>query len=162
VAWCPADCRAGTRRGTTRAATPATRLQRVRPYLARADTGDVIERSHPHLPVADLVGARRLHDRFHDVEGVTVVDDDLDPHLRHVVDPVLGAAVHLRVTALASEPLHLGDRHALRARGKRSLLHLFELVRLDHRDHALHQASDPTVSASPIEIDSESLAMWPG
>ena len=44
---------------------------------------------------------------------VVVLDEDLELHLRHEVDGVLGAAVHLGVTALATEALHLGHRQAL-------------------------------------------------
>ena len=48
-----------------------------------------------------------------DPVGVVVVDEDLDAHLRHEVDGVLGTAVHLGVPTLAPEALDLRHGEAL-------------------------------------------------
>ena len=66
----------------------------------------------PILPVRAAVD-----DGVDDALDVVVVDEDLDPHLRHEVDGVLRAPVDLGVAALAAEALHLGDGHA---RGRRA------------------------------------------
>ena len=56
-----------------------------------------------------------------DLVDVAVLDDDLEADLRQVLDAVLGAAVHLGVTALATVTAHLGqrDRPRRRPRGAR-------------------------------------------
>ena len=69
-----------------------------------------------------------------------VVGEDLDLHLRHEVHGVLGAAVHLGVTGLAPEALHLGDGDAVDAGALERLLHLVELERLDDCSDQLHDA----------------------
>ena len=43
------------------------------------------------------------------------VDQHFDPHLRHEVDRVLGAPIHLDVAALAPEALHLAHGEPLHA-----------------------------------------------
>ncbi len=76
---------------------------------------------------------------WRDAFDVVVVDDDLDLHLRHEVDRVLGAAVHLGVPALASESLHLGHGEALDARARvNGVLHVVDLERLDDCNDQLH------------------------
>ena len=58
--------------------------------------------------------------------GVAVVDEDLDLHLGHEVDGVLGTSVHLGVPALAAEALHLADGEALQPEPRQRLLHVVE------------------------------------
>ena len=67
-----------------------------------ASTGTIQTLPSPILPVR-AASMSRVDDPF----GVAVVDEDLDPHLRHEVDRVLRAPVHLGVPALAAEALHL-------------------------------------------------------
>ncbi len=55
----------------------------------------------PHLAVTDLAGGGGLDDQVDDAVGLGLVGDDLELHLRHEVDLVLGAAVGLGVAALA-------------------------------------------------------------
>ena len=75
----------------------------------------------PILPVRAA-----FDDRVDDPVDVVVVDDQLDPGLRHEVDRVLGAPVHLGVAALAAEALHLGDGHALDTGALEGVLDLVE------------------------------------
>ena len=78
---------------------------------------------------------------FSATAGASVVlDEDLELHLRHEVDRVLGAAVHLGVTALAAEALHLGDGEPLHAEILHGGLHVVELERLDDRYDEFHDA----------------------
>ena len=61
-------------------------------------TGTTQTLPSPIVPVRAFVD-----DRLDDAVDVGVVDDDLEPHLRHEVDAVLGAPVHLGVAPLAAE-----------------------------------------------------------
>ena len=54
---------------------------------------------------------------------------------------VLGAAVHLGVTTLATEALHVGDGEALDTEVLERVLHVVELERLDDADDELHGCS---------------------
>ena len=113
-------------------------LDGVGAFLAGADAHDPFDVDDPDLAVADLPGGRRAGDRVDDLVDPGVVDDDLDQHLRHEVDLVLGAAVGLGVAALTSEPTDLADRHAGDVGGLEGVLHLVQLERLDDCGDQLH------------------------
>jgi hypothetical protein len=98
-------------------------------------------RSDPDLAVTDLAGAGRGEDRLDDLIGHRFVTEHLDFHLRKEIDGVLGSPVGLGVTSLATESLDLIDRHALHADGLQCVLHLLDLVRLDHRSHEIDHFS---------------------
>ena len=83
--------------------------------LAGADAGGALDRGHPDLAVADLVGASGIDDGLDGTVGAGVVDQHLDAGLGGEGHAVLGAAVGLTVAALAAEALDLGDGHALDA-----------------------------------------------
>src|SRR5262249_16347204 len=83
------------------------------------------------LPVTDLPGAGGVDDGLGKPDGVVVVGEHLDADLRHEVDAVLGAPVHLGVPPLAAEATGLGDGHAADPELGEGLLHLVELERLD-------------------------------
>ena len=105
------------------------------PVRTRATSSTGID---PDLAVTDAAGLRGLEDDVHDRRRVHVVDEHLDAALRHEVDGVLGTAVDLAVTALATVAVRLADRHALDAEGLEGLLHLVELVGLDDGGDELH------------------------
>src|ERR1700730_12540233 len=110
----------------------------VGPPLARADPDHGLNRADPHLAVTDLSDSRGLDDDvYHLVDG-RVIDDDLHAHLRHEVDGVLGASVHLGVTLLAPVSLHLADSHSKNARLFEAGLDVFERERLDDRSNQFH------------------------
>src|SRR5690348_11768796 len=106
--------------------------------VAGANPDHAVDRGDPDLAVTDPAGLRGLHDDPGDVLDVTVVDDDLDPDLRHQGDVVLSPPVDLGVTLLPAVPADLADGHAGHAEGLQGLADLFPLVRLDHRGHELH------------------------
>src|SRR5450631_2379686 len=90
--------------------TPATlrwpqRLDGLSAALPGADPDDLLYIHHPHLAVADLSGPRCGDKRLDDVRSVVVVCQNLHADLRHEVDLVLRASVHLGVAALASVAL---------------------------------------------------------
>ena len=94
----------------------------------------------PDLAVADLAGSRRRHEPSTTTLRVVVVDEDLEPDLRHEVDGVLRAAVHLGVAALATEALHFRNGEALHAEPVERVLDVADLERLDDRHDELHAA----------------------
>src|SRR5690606_12243562 len=107
------------------------RLQRVGAALAGPHPDDRLDRGHPDLAVADLPGAGGLDDDVDDLVHGGVVHDDLDPHLRHEVDRVLGAAVDLGVALLTAVTLHFTDRHTEHACLFQARLDVFERERFD-------------------------------
>src|SRR4029453_8921541 len=117
----------------------------VGPGLPGPDPPDVLDGHDPYLAVADLAGASRFHELLHPAVGVTVVDEDLDAPLGHEVDRVLGAPVHLRVPALAPEPLHVRDGEALHAEVLHCVLHVVDLERLDDAHDEFHEFSIPSL-----------------
>ena len=68
---------------------------------------------------------------------VAALDEDLELDLRDEVDLVLRPPERLALAALAAEALDLGDGEAEGAAGLEGVLHLLELVRLDHRGDEL-------------------------
>src|SRR5690606_3521555 len=90
------------------------------------------------LAVADLPGAGGLQDGLDDAVGILVRDGELDLGFRQEVHDVLGAAVELRVAALAAEALDLRHRDALYADVRKGFAHVVELERLDDRDDEFH------------------------
>src|SRR6185437_12152331 len=117
------------------------RLNGVRAAFSGADSDDRLDRDRPDLAVADPAGLRRLDHDPDEVVGVLVLAQDLDPDLRHHVDPVLGAAVHLRVPALPAVPARLGDRQAVDAERLERGLDVVQLERLDDSGDELHLVS---------------------
>ena len=72
---------------------------------------------HPHLAVTDLAGAGFVDDHRRHLVHLGVLDHDLEPDLGHELDLVLGPPVDLGVTALATEPLDLGQGQAVDPEG---------------------------------------------
>ena len=97
-----------------------------------------VDGADPHLAVTDLAGAGGLDDDVDHLVDGRVVDDDLDPHLRHEVDGVLRTAVDLGVALLPAVALHLADRHPEDARLLETGLDVLERERLDDRSDQLH------------------------
>src|SRR5690606_36217340 len=128
--------------GSSRGAASSSRVsERVGIELAGADAHHAVQVPDEDLAVADLAGARRLHDRLdHGVE-LLVGDRDLELDLGQEVDHVLGAAVELGVALLATEALDLGGGDAGHAGLRQRLAHIVELERLDHRHDHLHRAA---------------------
>src|SRR5262245_37762270 len=85
--------------------------ERVDAALTGPHADHVVDGDRPDLAVADAPRLRGLEDDVGHAGGVHVVDEDLDPHLRHEVDGVLGASVDLAVAALPAIPGGLADGH---------------------------------------------------
>jgi hypothetical protein len=117
---------------------------------AGPDPDDLVDRGAPHLAVTDRAGLRRLGDDVDHVTGVRVVAQDLDAHLRHEGDGVLGTTVDLGVAALAPEALHLADRHPLHPEGLEGGLDVVQLERLDDRGHDPHAWTLPAPVATEV------------
>src|SRR5215472_4327401 len=109
-----------------------------RPALAGADPHHRVHRGGPDLAVADPPGLRGLDHHADQVVGVLVVAKHLKAHLRHQVDLVLSAAVHLGVAALPAITARFTDRHAVHAERLQSGLDLVQLEGLDHGGDELH------------------------
>src|SRR5262249_15518739 len=101
--------------------------ERVRTRFSGANASHALDGQDPHLAVADLARARRLGDRLGHAGRVVVLHEDLDLHLGHEVDRVLGPAVHLGVAALTTETLDLGHRESVHAELLDCRLHVVEL-----------------------------------
>src|ERR1700719_2142999 len=128
--------------------------QRVGAPLPCAHPHDGFDGADPHLPVTDLAGACGLDDDVHHLVDRGVINEDLDPHLRHEVDGILGAAVDLGVALLPAVALHLADRHAEDPRLFQAGLDVFEGERLDDRGDQLHShASLPAPALLSAEPD---------
>src|SRR5215472_10108996 len=122
------------------------------PAFAGADPHHRVHRGGPDLAVADPPRLRGLDHHADQVVGVLVVAEHLEPHLRHEVDLVLRAAVHLGVTALPAVTARLTDRHAVHAERLQSGLDLVQLEGLDHGGDELHTTTSvgpALASASP-------------
>src|SRR5436190_20786164 len=72
-------------------------------HLPRADPVYLLGRQHEHLAVADLAGARRLHDRVDYAVDLVVLGHDLHLDLRHEVHLVFSPPVDLGMATLAPE-----------------------------------------------------------
>src|SRR5262249_48374605 len=132
------DARASRRRDEI---TRAVESERVRAGFSGTDASHAFDGQDPDLAVADLARTRRLGDDLRDASRVIVLDEDLELHLGHEVDRVLGAAVHLRVTALTAEPLHLGHRESVYAELLDCGLDVVKLEGLDDPYDQLHAYS---------------------
>src|SRR5262245_59249717 len=131
-------------RGSSRVACPfllPLQLERGLAALARTDPDDVVEGAHEDLPVAELAGLRRLQDRLDGLLDELVAECYLDLDLGQELDLVLAAAVGLGVALLATEPLHLGNRHPHDADFLERRLHCFQKVRAHDGFDLLHHAS---------------------
>src|SRR5664280_1789733 len=95
--------------------------------FACAHPDDLLHREDPDLPVTDLAGAGGFDDGGGHLLHPGVVDEDLEPDLRHELDLVLGSPVDLGVASLATEALGLGQGQAVDPEGLQTLLHIVEL-----------------------------------
>src|SRR5438093_8546746 len=136
-----------SRSARSRAISELSDLEGIASHLAGPDPVHLVRVGDEDLPVADLAGARRLHDGFDHLLGLLVVHQDLDTHLRNEVHLVLRAAVDLLVPALAAEPPDLGDRHALDPGVLQRFLHVLQLERLDDCGDKSHRRSFRTLWA---------------
>src|SRR5207249_8157868 len=89
------------------AASAAGASDRVGPHFPGADAVHLLGRQDEDLPVTDLACPGSLEDRVHDPLDLVLVGHDLDLHLRHEIDLVLGSAVDLGGCRLAAEYLSL-------------------------------------------------------
>src|SRR5262252_4493454 len=145
----PRRVRSSTRRSrAARSSETVAGSEGVGPGLPGPDPPDVLDGHDPYLAVADLPRASRFDELLDDPVDVAVVDEDLDPHLGHEVDGVLGPPVHLGVAALAPEPLHVGDGEPLHAEILHHVLHVVDPERLDDAHDELHESLDPPWSAA--------------
>src|SRR5512132_1894206 len=124
-----------------RSSEATTGSEGVGPGLPGPDPPDILDGHDPYLAVADLAGASRFDELLDHPVDIAVVDEDLDPNLGHEVDRVLGAPVHLGVSALAAEPLDVGDGQALHPEVLDGVLHVVDLERLDDAHDELHESS---------------------
>src|SRR5436190_3249935 len=124
-------------------------LQGVGSALTCAHARHAVDGDDPDLAVPDLTGLRSFHNKFHDLVGVAVVNEDVEANLRHEVDDVLRTAVHLRVPALPAVPLHLAHCHALDSEGLQGGLDVLELERFDDRGDEFHARTSPAGSGDP-------------
>src|SRR5687767_244076 len=123
-------------------------LERVVPALTGADAHDLVDRGHPHLPVADLPGRGGLDHGVDHTGGVELADDHLDADLRHEVHLVLRPAVDLGVTPLTAEALDLADGQTGDADQLERVLDVVQLERLDDRGDQLHTRLPSVLRAS--------------
>jgi hypothetical protein len=120
-----------------------TPINCARVALARADAHDLRELEYEDLAITDLSGARRFLNRLDDLIDERIRYGDFDFRFRHELDRVFGAAIDLRVSALAAEAAHFGHGHTLHSDVADGLAHLVQLERLDHRGHELHELALP-------------------
>src|SRR5439155_3252711 len=125
--------------------------ERVGAALSGPYPDQPVDRHHPHLAVADLAGARRLGDRIQHLVRVEVVDQHLDPHLRHQVHRVLRAPIDLGVALLPAVAADLAHRQAEHAERLERRLHVVQLERLDDRGHELH-AETPSLAGTTLGV----------
>ena len=118
-------------RGAYRASTPRSP---VRTRMISSTAKD------PHLAVADLPGTGHIDDGVGHLVDLGIVDDDLEPDLRHELDLVLRTPVDLGVAPLAPEPLGLRQGHPVDAEGLEGLLDFIKFERLEHRHDQFHSA----------------------
>src|SRR5882757_2614500 len=133
------------------------RSDRCLVLVAGTNPYDAVDRRDPHLPVADATGLCSLHHDPGDVLDVTVVDQDLDPDLRHQGDVVLRTPVDLGVALLPAVAADLADGHAGDTEGLQRGADLFPLVRLDHRSHELHALTPLDAAVDWASADGEEL-----
>src|SRR5215469_13353695 len=114
-------------------------LERAIVSLPGADTDDALDVRNEDLAVSNLAGLGGLHDGLDDLIDQITPHRHLDARLGNEIDYVFRAAIELGVSALPTEALHLGDRHArypdVRERGA----HIVELERLDDRCDEFHE-----------------------
>src|SRR5580704_13773916 len=117
----------------------ATPLNGAGVPLARSDAYHVRERENEYFAIAHLAGARRFLDHFDDLVHQGIGHGDFDLGFRHELDDVLSPSVHLGVTALPSEPTHLGHRHAVYADFVDRFANLVQLEGFDDGADQLHR-----------------------
>src|SRR6476646_5929324 len=99
--------------------------------FAGANSVNVLEVHDEDLAVADLAGLRSGDDRLDDSVRELVANGNLYLHLRKEIDHVLRATVQLGVAALATKPLHFGDRHSLDTHVRERVADVVQAKRLD-------------------------------
>src|SRR5579872_505439 len=107
--------------------------------LVGADAHHVLKRADENLAIADSTGAGLARDGVDDFLDLIVAHHHLDFHFGHEVGDVLGAAIELGVTLLASDASHLVHRQAQHAHPLKLALHHIKSEGLDHRLDLLHQ-----------------------
>src|SRR5712691_8728771 len=75
--------------------------------LAGADADHVVDAGNEDLSVAELAGARRLHDRVDGSIDQRLGQSDLDLELGQEIDLVFAAPIGLGVSLLTPETFHL-------------------------------------------------------
>src|SRR5262249_31212217 len=103
-------------------------------------------RHHEDLAVADPAGARRALDRFDDLGGLIVGNDDLELNLGKKIDYVLGPTVEFGMALLAAESFYFANREPLHADTRERLFDLVKLERLDDRVDLLHMTPPGTMA----------------
>src|SRR4029077_5593986 len=106
--------------------------------FAGANSVNVLEVHDEDLAIADLAGLRSGDDRLDDSVRELVANGNLYLHLRKEIDHVLRATVQLGVAALATKPLHFGDRHSLDPHVRERVADVVQAKRLDDCGYQLH------------------------
>src|SRR5580693_5685560 len=119
-------------------------LDGARVALARPNAHDLLEIKYKNLPVPNLAGFRRFHDRFDHQFNEPIIHRDLDFCLRHKLNHILGAAINLGVSPLPAETPHLGDCQPANPDIADRSSYLVELERFDDRGDELHANWGPS------------------
>src|SRR5262245_18811087 len=135
--------------------------ERVRPGLTRPDPDGLFYRGNEDLAIADsprtggrLDGLDRLVDKF-------VGNDDFDLYLRQEVHDILGTAIELGMSLLASETLRFGHCNDLQSHFLQRLLHLVELEGFDVCLDFLHASSSWQAGDQGSDTVSSTAGAWP-
>src|SRR5579883_3456843 len=124
------------------AESPWKKLQRTGELDADANANHLIQRADENLAVADLAGARGLHDRLDRAFDQVVWQRDLQFHLGQEIHHVLRAAVQFGVAFLSAETLDFRDGDAGHADFRQRLARVVQLERLDDRGDEFHRCSE--------------------
>src|SRR5215468_769123 len=144
----------GARRTNTRVmSSPSVRfhfLECVGVGLAGADAHGVFQAEHEDFSVADLSGAGRGRERFHDAAQLVAVDRNLEPELGKEIHRVFGTAIDFGMALLPPVAFDLAHGHAVDAETCEGLAHLVEFERLDDSDDHLHELPAPANDTAPV------------
>src|SRR5215467_1124896 len=113
-------------------------LNRIQTGFTGSDANGFLYLGDENLSIANAAGLCSAPYGVDRLVDHIVAQHDLDLHLRQKIDHVFRAAIQLRVSLLASEPLRLRDRNALKSNFLQSLLYFIELKRLDDRLDLFH------------------------
>src|SRR5262245_25794815 len=143
----------GARRTNTRVmSSPSVRfhfLECVGVGLAGADARGVFQAEHEDFSVADLSGAGRGCERFHDAAQLVAVDRNLEPELGKEIHRVFGAAIDFGMALLPPVAFDLAHGHAVDAETWKRIANLVKFERLDNSDDHCHEWPRKRVGLRP-------------